>query len=74
MVIYEWLYSLEDEIDLIWCGRGRLSVVSTLYILSRYAWILDSAVWLSTINPVSYTVSGFKFVFDRTEGLRVGQR
>ncbi|KAI0740618.1 hypothetical protein C8Q76DRAFT_708380, partial [Earliella scabrosa] len=57
IVIYEWLASLEDEIDLIWCGcgRGGLSIVSTLYILSRYAWILDLAVTLTTINPVSYT-------------------
>ena len=57
MIVYEWVVSLEDEIALIWCGSGRLTVVSTVYILSRYGWILHFGLLLSTLNPISNTVS-----------------
>ncbi|KAG1798445.1 uncharacterized protein HD556DRAFT_183704 [Suillus plorans] len=53
VVVYDWVLTFGQEIELIW--RQRWSLITVLYLLIRYAGLPYSVVWLLSTIPVSLT-------------------
>ncbi|KAG2031740.1 hypothetical protein BDR03DRAFT_89173 [Suillus americanus] len=54
VVIYDWVMTFAQEVELIW--RQRLSLMTVLYLSVRYIGILYAVAWvLATLPTVSQT-------------------
>lgn len=56
LLAYDWLLSFDREVRFIWNWQSRATVSSLLYVLNRYAPIIDTFLVTTTIYPMSDTV------------------
>ncbi|KAG2744734.1 hypothetical protein P692DRAFT_201869084 [Suillus brevipes Sb2] len=57
VVIYDWIMTLAQEVELVW--RQRFSLMTVLYLSVRYTGVLYAVGWiLSTLPTVSQTDAG----------------
>lgn len=63
LVLYEWLITLDEEINSIWHFRNayKFNVAALLYGLSRYPMMINQLLSLLTWFPMSDMASAYPF-------------
>ena len=62
LLVYEWLLCLGQEVRFVWGRRSVATVASVVYILSRYAMLIQYVVAIATNFPMSDLVRSPFFV------------
>jgi len=70
VVVYDWVLTLEQEIELIW--RQHWSLMTVLYLIIRYIGLLYSAISVLVNMPlVSVTDAGCNIIYYASNGTNV---
>lgn len=57
MLFYDWMLCLDQEVACIWKASGKLNAGSLVYVLCRFAAIMNAVFITASVFPLSFLVS-----------------